>query len=424
MNFYQQLLSPETYQSIFRELEKKSKNDFLLLNKAPIYKNLTLRWCLNNQNKLIKYFQEQVRKQTYAPQLRHQNIISVDKERTVYSINWVDKIFEQALSRLLFKHASGNFSSSLYSHRPGFSNRLALTNLASYFKANLTRRHFIIKKDIKSYTDTINPELFVQQFAQQCPNQHPYFWTVLRSFISPDYLTLHTKQPAALSLGAPTGSSLTNFIANFYLQDLDFQLAEKVDFYIRFGDDFFLTTQNLDSILESEKLLSQTINERGLNFNTKKTQRIIFNAEEEVEGFTPKHTLEYLGYKLSHKGSIFLDSSKEIKLKRNLQFLIRKGIASKKTLPKEQLLIQTIQQVNFIIKNYQISNYLGDLIFFCDDSLRIKRLDAWLASTILAFVFRTNKKNAFVRCNFKETRSKGLLSLQYFKHLKFRGHEF
>jgi hypothetical protein len=155
VNIYSKLLIEDNYSLTFQKVALKAQSQSDLLSRAPVLKSINLNWCLKNQSEIIKYFISELKDKTFKPQLRQQSLMHVDKVRTIYSTNWIDKLFESTFTTILFEETKHYFCKSLFSHRRGYSNLRAIRSLADFLKINAQQKLYIEKVDISSYTDNI-----------------------------------------------------------------------------------------------------------------------------------------------------------------------------------------------------------------------------------------------------------------------------
>jgi hypothetical protein len=270
MNLYESLLDRSLYSQVIKNLELKAKTVRYLKDSAPIEPSFSLRWCLNNSEKLIDYYIDNLRKEKYFPQDRLQRSIIKDKERKIYTINWVDKIFDLALSTVLFKACNNIFSSQLYSHRKGYSNRKGVKFIASYLESIKGSKVYILKADIKAYNESIDTDILLSQINEVFKNQISYFNCLLKDFFSPAYYNPILDRKEKMLSGVPTGSCLSNFAGNFYMREVDLLAESGVDAYLRYGDDLIFCDKDKNRLEKCYLSVLEILTKLKLEINQNK----------------------------------------------------------------------------------------------------------------------------------------------------------
>ncbi len=391
------------------------------MQRAPVEKSFSLAWCLQNEDLLVEYYLKNIQAESYSPQIRRKSTIAADKERVIYSINWVDKIFDHTLAHLFFEKSEGAFSEALYSYRPGHSNIAALKKLGTFFKERAGQELYIVQSDIKAYTDSLSVPIFLKLFEQLFGQQDPYFLKVLEEFLSPKYYDPETDRIEDLLLGVPTGSHISNFVANLYLNDLDHLLKREAAVAIRYGDDLLFACQSEKEARRIEEAATSLIEERELTLHPDKIERIQFGGTHARPPFRQKQSLNYLGFELSSSGGIFLRSDKLRKLKREVkQYLLRARKQHLKHSPEKDLVDTLIREVNSLIKDFSLIQYLDDLIVICDNEEKLKAFDLWTAQTLLVIAFGGKKQSIFKHLSYKELRDRGLNSTLHAHRIRLK----
>ncbi len=428
MNLLQELSASKNFLAVIAHLKSKKSSKPRILQSAPIEKSMSLGWCVNNQDLLVDYYLQNLKKKTYQPQLRVKKTIFIDKERTIYNINWVDKIMDYALTKLFFEVSEDIFSKQLFSYRKTFSNKKAVKSLCKYIQKNQDSSIYIAKRDIKSYYDNINSKILITQLKENFGEQQPYFWKLVESFLQPTYYDPERDLEEQLAIGIPTGACLSNFAANFYLQDLDHLAANNLDFYVRYGDDIIFADQNREKLNFILAKYQEQIKQRELKFHPDKEVFIKCGQElssKEELPYQTKRTFDYLGYQINDQGLIFLKSYKFKKLKKDIKSRLFNAYRKyhKLGLTKEMQYQNLIRDLNFTLKDLNYYKNYNDLILFATDKKRIEEFDIWIAETIIALVENCSRSSAFRKVPYRQIREAGLFSVLNYKNIYPRKHE-
>lgn len=428
MNLLQKLSSRENFLAILDILKSKKKSKSWILQSAPIEKSISLAWCIYNQDLLIKYYLKNLRNHSYRPQVRIKMTIFIDKQRIIYNINWVDKIMDYALTKLLFDVSAEFFSDQLFSYRQGFSNKKAVKSLCKYIKNNQGSEIYIAKRDIKSYFDNINSGILTSQIKEKCGEQDSFFWKLLSSFLQPEYYDPELDLQEQLLLGIPTGSCISNFAANFYLHDLDHLAVNNLDFYVRYGDDIIFADRDKDKLNQLLNTYQEKILERDLKFHPDKDLFLKIGptlASSKDSPYQSKKVFDYLGYQISDEGLIFLKSYKFKKLKKDIKSRLFNSYRTyyRAGLSKDLQMSNLIKDLNGTMRDLNYYNHFADLVLFTTDKPRLKEFDIWIAQTIIAMTHNCSRANAFGKISYRQIREAGLFSILNYKNIYPRRNE-
>mgnify|MGYP001945386787 CR=1 FL=1 len=90
--------------------------------------------------------------------------------------------------------------------------------------------------------------------------------------------------------GTPQGGVISPLLANIYLNELDWTLAQNNIRFVRYADDFLLFAKSEDDIKKAEKITKEVIEELGLEISVEKTKIVNFNDDDfDFVGYTFEH---------------------------------------------------------------------------------------------------------------------------------------
>lgn len=236
-----------------------------------------------------------------------------------------------------------------------------------------------IKIDIKSFYASIDHGLLMKALRKKIRKKE--ICTLIERAIE-----TNTAQPNSLSssesrdAGVPEGLSISNALANIYMQEIDNKYSHKKGQfrYWRYVDDILIltSTKEVDSI---KAFISSDIIALKLKANTDKTI-----AGVAATGF------EYLGYRIS-KSSVSVRQSSVINLERTLEMIFRNYSASPN---RNGAYLQW--KINLKISGFIIDKHKYGWLFFysqINDLSLLAHLD-WLIGT-LCTRFRIEEKIHF-----------------------------
>jgi len=420
LDLYKELQKKENYEIVFQNLANRARADKTLYKYAPVNKELDLRWCLINKDFIIKVLKKNISKKQYKSKNKKLNIINLGKERKIYSSNWVDKIIESLVYNLLSNYFEDIFSENLFSYRKAYSTYMCLTKFKEFLITN--PNCYIIKRDITSYFDHINPDILKTKLKEYLKDQDEYVWQIIEDLISPHFDNKQMKSEK-LEIGVPTGATFSCLAANIYLTKMDKEFSQIEGlFYSRYGDDVLIAHSDYQEILKVKKELEVVIGEHQLEFKPSKDLMVCFNSKTKGS-FNEKNHFDYLGFTIHKNGDIFISNNRVNKIKAELNRIVKKAYLNLKynaKLSKSQIIKSLINTTNFSLENLIVKHHLNDLIRFSDDSKKIDSLDKWIAKLVLKNIYGSTQDKVFRYCSYSKLRNLGLVSLKDIRNRRFR----
>ena len=188
-----------------------------------------------------------LKNQTYEHGSYHAFNISDPKPRNIHKASVRDRLLHHAVYRVLYPHFDKIFISDSYSCRLDKGTHKAVERF-KYFSnkvsKNNTKQCWILKCDIKKFFANIDHSILLQILKKHIPDQdtNGLLERIITSF--------HTLPDKGLPLGNLTSQLLVNIYMNEFDQFIKHTL--KVKYYIRYADDFVITTiyrSELESLL-------------------------------------------------------------------------------------------------------------------------------------------------------------------------------
>ncbi len=409
LNIIKELARRDHYEDVFFKLHQRSMGDKEKLDSSPLAEGVSLKWCLLYRGLIIDEICKAIKQKQYFPEIKKQIIVKIsNKERTIYLSNWIDKIFEATLANILQGALQDKYYlDSLYSYRKGFSSISAIKNCRQFIKESDVDLYYA-KCDIKSYFDHINPQILIAKLKLAIPKQENYFWELLNEIVGPQFRTSNQSEITLLSASVPTGCSISCFIANFYLVNVDRDIRDNFKvFYSRYGDDLLIAHESENVVSNVCLFLEKQLSELNLKLNEKKLERGVFSS------VIKNKPLLYLGFKLNSEGGLFLSDRRINFIKQEILEIARHSYFINKKLcsSKINLLQAIINSLNYYLTNLGRDHYFYDLIMHCDDRSSFKSFDKWLAKVSLRFIYGTSHDRVFKYCTYRKIRQLGLVSV-------------
>ena len=303
------------------------------------------------------------------------------------------------------------YSDSLYSFRVG---RHISGIFREISKNDYSRTHWVIKSDISSFGDSVDPDILVGQleelFGESDRPLFDFFKALLTrgEYIERDGSLIHGPT------GAMSGCALTNFFENIYLRDVDDMIISRSSYYCRFADDMAIFFAERKDAEETYDILKSQLSERGLAFNTSKTDIV-----------APGETFELLGFSVSAGEYDISENSMqkiEWKLRHYADRLIRLQRRDLITASEaEQRMIDRIDRYFFGADRFRNELNWVDWSFSvltrCDS---LKRLDECAQDCIRIAGSGGKRNRARYRVRYNEMRARGYRTLV---HAYYHGYD-
>ena len=226
------------------------------------------------------------------------------RKRLIYRFGLEEKMLMQYLAYVLhdFDHI---YEDSVFSFRLG-------RHIAQIFndirKKNLSNTHWVLKTDIHSYGDNVQPEILADMLDDLFKEEDPVLCSFFRKLLTRGQYYWGGKLEEG-STGALSGCPLTTFFENVYLRDIDKYIISESTYYCRYADDIAVFVESQEKAQEIYEHVNQLFSERGLEFNVDKTTIVPPGETFDLLGFQVKgdvfdisdHALESIMWKLNHR---------------------------------------------------------------------------------------------------------------------------
>lgn len=162
---------------------------------------------------------------------------------------------------------------------------------------------YCLKLDIKKFYPSINKEICKRKFRK-----------IIKDWDTLDLIDLIID--SSTDGGLPIGNYTSQWFANFYLQDLDHYIKEKlhVKYYIRYMDDMVLFSRNKKELHKDKLLIDEFLKPQGLKIK----------ENWQLFKITDKNPLDFLGYRF-YRGYTTLRRRNFLRIKRRVKKIARRG---------------------------------------------------------------------------------------------------
>lgn len=326
-------------------LMKKAKKSKCIYDSAITYENIYAMWliirrtCNNkkavfyfslNLNTNINYIYEVLKNKKYIPYKYRTFLIFEPKPRLVMSQTVYDKIINHFVANYyLIPFLESKLIDSNVATRKNKGSKYAMELIKKYYNKILINNPgceiFCLKVDISKYFYTIDHEILINMLKKKIYDDDVI--NVIKVIISEtnkDYINenityFNSKYNVDIPFynngkGLSIGAMTSQFLAIFYLNDLDHYIKEelKCKYYIRYMDDFLILDIDKDRLKYCYRSIKEKIADLKLKINKKS------NIYRSSVGFS------FLGYRyqvINNKLKITLKNKTFRKIKKKLMKL-------------------------------------------------------------------------------------------------------
>jgi len=215
------LLDKRRYKRVFDMLRQRAEKDYHRNFSYANHPELSLRWILSHEKLVIKWILKKIRKKKYTVSPARESPFVIDeKERLLYRLEWPDRILQTVLAEALAELWDSQFSDKLFSFRKGYSVWQAVGRAVKFVRKNNDLPLYILKRDVKSYGDSISHKILFQQIEKYLPNVEPFIIDLIEQFIKYDYVGIDGENHKK-TVGLPTGMPLNCVLENLFMMPMD-----------------------------------------------------------------------------------------------------------------------------------------------------------------------------------------------------------
>lgn len=270
---------------------------------------------LLQEDEKIKFLQNLLIKETYHP-LPYTKKIIVDrctnKIREIYVPKFYpDQIVQWALMLVvkpILMKGMYDFSCASIDGRGG---AYGIRAVKKWLKEDKKNTKYCLVADVRKFYPSVNQDILIEKFRRKIKDEKT--------------LKLIEKIIRSVPSGLPIGNFTSQWFANFYLQDFDHYVKEKlkIKHYIRYMDDMVFFSSNKRTLSKQRVLIEEFLKKEKLTI--KPNWQVFKIAEDKNDG----RPLDFLGYKfyrnfLTMRSKTFLRTTRRIRKVAKKEFLTSK----------------------------------------------------------------------------------------------------
>lgn len=267
-----------------------------------LHKHFDPVYCIRHRRFLAKGIWSKIKSEKYVPlpalKIGIPKLGGGERILTLFSIpdSAVSKLFNEQLRN----RNSSIFSSSSYAYQPTKNAVDAIINLKSFVHAE---KVFVIQYDFTKYFDSIDHDYLLKIVYRK----GQFLTTNLERKLISSFLKYRSARMADYNAGkfefnncgVPQGSSVSLFLANVALHELDKDLERRNGYFARFADDVVVVTFSYEDALRAAESFIAHCEKAGLSINRTKSDGVRILADGAEQELRSVKSFDFLGHKIS-----------------------------------------------------------------------------------------------------------------------------
>ncbi|MEM9275594.1 MAG: RNA-directed DNA polymerase [Cyanobacteria bacterium P01_F01_bin.143] len=259
--------------------------------KGKRFRDNVLAFNYNLEQELFKLSSE-LESQTYRPGSYKSFRIYDPKPRLISAAPYRDRVVHHALCNVIVPLVEKSFIHDSYANRIGYGTHRALTRFIEFARSS----RYVLQCDIRKYFPSIDHEILKQIIRRKIKCQETLWLIdtiidgsnpqepVIEYFPGDELLT-----PILRRHGLPIGNLTSQFFANWYLNDFDHFVKEKLRAkkYLRYVDDFMLLGDDWEFLAEARREIEEYLVTLRLIIHPIKSQL-----------FETRHGVNFVGFRV------------------------------------------------------------------------------------------------------------------------------
>jgi RNA-directed DNA polymerase len=192
-----------------------------------------------------------------------------------------DRVVQTALRNVLEPIFERDFAAQSYGFRPGRSTRAALRRVEELLREG---NYWVVDADIKGYFDSIPHHKLMEKIGNKISDGRVL--ELIESYLKAGVMETG-KGWEATPEGTPQGGVISPLLANIYLNDLDWELAQRGLQMVRYADDFVVLCRTEKEANGALELIKRWMEQAQLRLHPEKTK---------IVDATQRGGFDFLGY--------------------------------------------------------------------------------------------------------------------------------
>ena len=321
-----------------------------------------------------------------------------NRKRKVYKFTDENKILLQYLTFMLMERYDARFPKSLYSFRKDNPTGKLYRSIR---RDDPHREKYVIKADIHSFGESIDPEILDGKLKQWMSDE-PRVYAFIMWLITRNVYFRNGRLEEGFTSILP-GNPVVSFLQNVFLTDVDRFMEENVRICSRYTDDICMICEDGETAERLMRQLKEIIAGAGLVLNEEKTCIV-----------PPGTAYDLLGIKFAPETTDISDNmylKVTAKMKHRADSICRR--IKKGKITRERGLEMMAEYIRFYYYGAGKDGWISwtDKFFpYIHSTERLKRLDH-LSQECLRYIATGRRTNAKYRFRYRDIRSSGYVPL-------------
>lgn len=278
----------------------------------------------SNLEENLQWLSKQLKEDTYTSKpMRRCHIEKPGRKNETRPIGIAtvrDRVVQTALRNVIEPILENQFAEKSYGFRPRRSAKDALRKTRNSLDHG---KCHVLDADIQGFFDEMDHEILIRRISELISDKR--IIKMIRMFLETEVDDAGTRHIP--TKGTPQGAVISPTLANLYLNELDWQLANEGNEMIRYADDFVVMC---DKEEQAKKVRTQIEEWCGMN-------KLELHPEKTVvTEVTAKQGIDFLGYHLRTNGRTWVSKKSMKKYRDNIRPLTRRtsGVSLETTIEK------------------------------------------------------------------------------------------
>ena len=287
----------KSYKHLFEQLISYEKLDKAIETSSLGKRNRhEVKRVLNNKDRYIKRLQELLTNRSLKFRMHEAVLINDGMKAKKRLIIKPDYLYEQILHHAIVQVLTPIFMRSMYPYScgslPGRGGLYGKRYLAKYIKENPKKIKYVAKGDVKKFFQTVDIEKVKEKFRRLIHDENMLYAIFL--VLDANKATYNGE---IIDMGLPIGYYLSQWVANWYLQDFDYFIKQKLKIkcYVRYVDDFVLLSPNKKELHKAISAISHYLEDISLKL--KDNYQVFRFAYIDKTGKERGRPIDFMGFK-------------------------------------------------------------------------------------------------------------------------------
>jgi len=271
----------KTYKNLFDDFLSTENITLAIINASKGKRNKpNVSEIYENKEKYIEYFRayaSNFKNKKHTPKEIYDGISR--KKRTIIVPTFEEQVVHHMVVNILKPIIGSRFYFHSYGSIPNKGAHKAKKFLDKWVRKDVRNTKYVLQMDIRKYFDSIPHYMLKQKISKSITDER--FLCVLYEIID------------VIPQGLPLGFYTSQWLANFYLTDLDNYIKQKlsVKYYVRYMDDMVILGSNKRKLHSAMICIEQCLKSIGLNL--KYNHQVYKLKYNKVNG----RALDFMGFK-------------------------------------------------------------------------------------------------------------------------------